>query len=103
TKPAEAVHPKAVAVMQEIGIMIQNQKPTNVSQYTNQSFDYVITVCDNAKETCPTFYGKVTEMLHISFLDPAEAQGTDKEIQQAFRSVRNEIGVRFEKFYNSIN
>jgi arsenate reductase len=103
TKPAEAVHPKAIAVMQEIGINLHNKKPQNVSHYLNQSFDYVITVCDNAKETCPIFYGKVNELLHISFVDPADASGTEEEILQAFRTIRDEITVRFRQFYHDIN
>ena len=101
TDPAEKVHPKAIAVMEQMGVNIQNQKPKNVSEYVDQSFDYVITVCDHAKETCPVFYGKVIERLHIAFIDPAEVKGTDAEIQQAFRSVRDEIAARFRQFYHS--
>ena len=64
------------------------------------SFDYVITVCDNAKETCPVFFGKVGNTMHIGFEDPAEAKGTDEEILQEHRRIRDLIRNDFYKFYN---
>ena len=103
TQPANEIHPMAITAMREIGIDIRNQVPENVSKYVNQSFDFVITVCDNAKETCPVFYGKVNQKLHLGFVDQADAIGTETEILQAFRTVRDEIGERFKKFYQSIN
>jgi len=99
TKPAEKINPKAVQVMKEIGIDISNGIPENVEKYINQSFDYVITVCDNAKETCPVFIGKVGKQLHIGFEDPAEAIGTEEEILSVFRKVRDEIKEKFYQFY----
>ncbi|NOX18435.1 MAG: arsenate reductase ArsC [Chlorobi bacterium] len=99
TNPSGEVHPKAIQVMDEIGIDIGGGKPTNVDEFINNSFDYVITVCDNAKETCPVFVGKVKNRLHIGFEDPAEATGTEEEILVEFRKIRDEIKDRFEEFY----
>ncbi|BDQ03092.1 arsenate reductase ArsC [Ignavibacterium sp.] len=99
TKPADRVNPKAVQVMREIGIDISNGKPEDVVKYINDSFDFVITVCDNAKETCPVFIGKVGKQLHIGFEDPADATGSEEEILSVFRKVRDEIKEEFYKFY----
>jgi arsenate reductase len=99
TKPADKVNPKAVTVMNEIGIDISQNYPKDVEQFINESFDYVITVCDNAKETCPVFMGKVGKQLHIGFEDPAEATGTEEEILAVFRKVRDEIKNAFFDFY----
>jgi arsenate reductase len=100
TKPAERVNPFAVEAMKEIGIDISNGIPENVDKYVNQSFDYVITVCDNAKESCPVFIGKVKHQLHIGFDDPADAVGTEEEVMPVYRRVRDEIREEFLKFYN---
>ncbi|MBN1398665.1 MAG: arsenate reductase ArsC [Bacteroidetes bacterium] len=99
TKPADKVHPKAIQVMKEVGIDLSKNYPKKVDQYLNDSFDYVITVCDNAKETCPVFFGKVGKQLHIGFEDPAEAKGTEEEVLAVFRRVRDEIKTQFHKFY----
>lgn len=99
TKPAEKVNPNAVQVMKEVGIDISNNYPKDVEQFVNQSFDYVITVCDNAKETCPVFIGKVGKQLHIGFEDPADATGTEEEILSVFRKVRDKIKRDFYEFY----
>jgi len=99
TNPSSQVHPNAIKVMKEVGIDLSNNYPKNVDEFINQSFDYVITVCDNAKETCPVFMGKVTHQLHIGFEDPAEATGTEEEILNTFRRIRNEIKRDFYKFY----
>jgi len=93
------VHPKAVQVMAEIGIDISDGYPKNVAQFIDKPFDYVITVCDNAKETCPIFMGEVKENLHIGFDDPADATGTEEEILSEFRRIRDEIKQRFWEFY----
>ena len=103
TNPAKAVSSNAIKVMSEIGIDISSGKPEDVSEYLNQEFDYVITVCDNAKETCPAFLGKVSKTIHIGFDDPADAVGTDEEIIAVFRRVRDEIKTDFLTFYNSLN
>lgn len=100
TKPAERVNPYAVKAMKEIGIDISKGVPENVDKYVNQSFDYVITVCDNAKESCPVFIGDVKNQIHIGFDDPADAVGTEGEIMPVYRRVRNEICEDFLKFYN---
>ncbi|MGA9407042.1 MAG: arsenate reductase ArsC [Bacteroidota bacterium] len=99
TKPAERVHPMAVKVMKEARIDISGRKPKNVTELINDSFDYVITVCDNAKESCPVFVGKVQHRLHIGFEDPAEAAGTEEEILAVFRRVRDEINKAFSDLY----
>ena len=100
TKPAERVNPYAVKAMKEIGIDISDGTPENVEKSINQSFDYVITVCDNAKESCPVFMGKVNHRLHIGFDDPADAVGTEEEVLPVYKRVRDEIREDFLKFYN---
>jgi len=99
TKSAEKVNPFAVKAMQEIGIDISNGKAENVDKYLSQSFDYVITVCDNAKETCPVFIGNVKHRLHIGFDDPADAVGREEEVMPVYRRIRDEIKKEFYDFY----
>ena len=99
TNPSHEVHPKAIQVMEELGIDISKNLPENVDLYLNQAFDYVITVCGGAKETCPTFSGKVANHLHIGFEDPADATGTEDEILNEFRRIRDEIERDFYEFY----
>ncbi|WP_456423494.1 arsenate reductase ArsC [Lutibacter sp.] len=105
TEPTLKVHPKAIQVMSELGIDLSNNKPKSVAQFLNQSFDYVITVCDGAKESCPMFTGSVKHRIHIGFEDPADTIGTDAEITSEFRKIRDEIEQRFNNFYlkNLIN
>ncbi len=99
TKPSKHVHPKAIKVMSELGIDIQNNHPKSVNKYLNKNFDYVITVCGGAKEICPMFSGKVENRLHIGFDDPAEATGTEEQIFSEFIRIRDEIKKDFYKFY----
>ncbi len=99
TRPAEKVHPKAVLVMKELGIDLSENYPKLVDEFLNMEFDYVITVCGNAKENCPVFIGKVGKQLHIGFEDPAEATGTEEEIINEFRKIRDEIKNDLYKFY----
>jgi arsenate reductase len=99
TKPAERVNPFAVKAMKEIGIDISNGIAEDVDKYLSQSFDYVITVCDNAKESCPVFMGKVKHRIHIGFDDPADAFGTEEEIMPVYRRVRDEIKKEFYELY----
>jgi arsenate reductase len=99
TIPAEKVNPYAVKAMKEVGIDISNGVAENVEKYIRQSFDYVITVCDNAKESCPIFIGEVKHQLHIGFDDPADAVGTEEEIMPVYRRVRDEIKKDFYEFY----
>lgn len=102
THPAKQVNPKAIDVMQELGIDISRQIPTNVEVYLNDTWDYVITVCGGANESCPAFIGNVKKRLHIGFEDPSEAQGDEQFIMSEFRRVRDEIKVEFFKFYNHL-
>lgn len=100
--PADKVNLKAIQVMKEVGIDISKNIPESVNKYLSESFDYVITVCDNAKETCPVFSGKVKERFHMGFEDPADAEGTEEEILNIFRKVRDEIKTSFYEFYKKI-
>lgn len=102
TEPAKQVNPNAVKAMAELGIDISQNKPKLVDRFISQEWDYVITVCDNAKETCPAFLGKVKQRLHIGFEDPAEATGTPDEVMAIFRKVRDQIKERFYEFYQQI-
>lgn len=100
TKPAAQVNPGAVMAMQEVGIDISGHKPENVEKYLGEEWDYVITVCGGANESCPAFTGKVKHRLHIGFEDPSEATGTDEFIRSEFRRVRDEIKIKFLDFYH---
>ena len=84
------VRPEAVTVMREVDIDISGQHSKSVDEFTGQKFDYVLTVCDNAKESCPIFPGK-TIAIHRNFEDPAAVQGSEKERLAVFRCVRDEI------------
>ena len=91
------VNPKAIATMKEIGIDISNHTSNNITEYFGIDFDYVITVCDNAKERCPYFPAKAIK-LHYNFPDPAKAIGTEEEINEQFIIVRTMIKDYCEKF-----
>ncbi|WP_426483348.1 arsenate reductase ArsC [Flavobacterium sp. 2] len=84
------VNPKAISIMKEDGVDISNHTSNNIDEYTNIDFDYVITVCDNARERCPFFPTKALKF-HYNFPDPAKASGTDLEITEQFRNVRQLI------------
>lgn len=99
TEPASRVNQQAVKAMKEIGIDISHHTPKMVDQYINEEWDYVITVCDHANETCPAFFGKVKHRLHIGFEDPSHAMGTDEFIWSEYIRVRDEIKEGFWKFY----
>ena len=99
TEPALQVHPKAIRVMKEIGIDISDNFTKNVNYFLHKSFDYVITVCDNAKETCPVFLGKVENRIHMGFKDPSCTTGNEFEILDAFRKTRDEMKKAFNEFY----
>jgi arsenate reductase (thioredoxin) len=99
TNPFSQVHPKANQVMKEVGIDLSENYPQMVDKFLKKSFDYVITVCDNAKETCLIFLGKVDHQVHIGFEDTAEAKGTEEEVIYKFRRIRDEIKNDFYKFY----
>lgn len=91
------VNPKAIEIMREDGIDISNHTSNHIEEYCNIDFDFVITVCDNAKERCPFFPTKAQKW-HHNFPDPAKATGTEKEIAEEFRTVRNLIKKYSEEF-----
>lgn len=97
--PAYRVMPESVEVMKEKGIDISGHKPEHVYDYMKDPFDYVITVCDHANETCPIFTGEVKHRLHIPFPDPIHARGGFKKRLTAYREVRDAIEERFYKLY----
>jgi arsenate reductase len=99
TEPANKVNSKAIAVMKEAGIDISSHIPKNVDQYINEEWDYVITVCDDANETCPAFIGKVKHRLHMGFEDPSKVTGSEEFIWSEFRRVRDLIKEKFYEFY----
>lgn len=99
TKPSERVNPRAVQVMKEVGIDISSHTPKNVAEYLDEAWDYVITVCGGANETCPMFTGQVKHRLHIGFDDPSDAVGADEFVMSEFRRVRDEIRHRLAEFY----
>ncbi len=99
THPAPRVALLAIQVMKEIGINISHNYPKDVNLFIEQPFDFVITVCGNAKETCPVFVGKVGSHIHIGFEDPAEAQGSEDDVLNTFRRIRDEIKTGFYEFY----
>lgn len=101
THPAKEVNPNSIIVMKEIDIDITSQFPKDVSIYIKDSFDYVITVCDNAKESCPVFTGNVKKQLHLGFVDPAEAKGSKEKILNEYREIRDEIRSAFRHLYET--
>ena len=102
TEPSDQVHPKAVEVMKEKGIDLSGHYPRKVDGFLDDAFDYVITVCGHAKENCPVFLGEVKHGLHIGFDDPAEATGTEEEIFEEFRRIRDEIRDKMRGFLKSL-
>jgi len=96
TKPS-MVRAEAIAVMKEVGIDITSHRSKHVDEFAGQDFDYVLTVCDNAKESCPVFFGKAAR-LHHSFNDPATVQGSEEKRLAAFRQVRNELRSYLRSF-----
>ena len=101
TRPAAKVNPLAVETMLKAGIDISSHTPKDVSIYLQQEWDYVITVCGGANESCPAFTGKVKHRLHIGFEDPSEATGTPEFIKNEFRRIRNQIRTSFRLFYHT--
>jgi arsenate reductase len=91
------VHPLAIEAMREIGIDISGQRSKTLDVFNGQPFDYVITVCDRANETCPLFPSD-TQRIHWSFDDPSAATGTDEQRLRVFRNVREGIQQRLRMF-----
>lgn len=96
---ATFVNPRAIAVMKEIGIDISGHRSKEMSEFNGQTFDYVITLCDSAHETCPYFFGGV-EITHIGFPDPAYAIGSEDQIMAEFRCVCDEIKGRLLAYFS---
>lgn len=99
TEASGKLNQKAVKAMAEVGIDISHHTSDPVEQYLEEEWDYVITVCGGANETCPSFLGKVKKRLHIGFDDPSHAEGTEEFIWSEFIRVRNEIREAFHKLY----
>lgn len=99
TEPAGQVNQTAVKVMKEVGVDISHHTPEMVDQYILEEWDYVITVCDHANETCPLFMGKVKHRLHMGYEDPSHAKGTDEFILQEFYRIRDQIKNDFHQLY----
>ena len=97
---ASFVNPAAIEVLKEIGIDISKQRSKNLSEFDGQSFDYVITLCGSANETCPLYIGG-TKKTHIGFDDPAKAKGTKEEVLREFRRVREEIKEKLTAFFQA--
>jgi arsenate reductase len=96
TKPT-SVRPEAIAVMKEIAIDISGHRSKSVDEFSGQAFDYVVTVCDNARDNCPVFPAGA-ERLHWSFEDPAAVEGSEAERLSAFRRIRDQINTRVKAF-----
>jgi arsenate reductase (thioredoxin) len=101
TRPG-IVRPEAIAVMRELGIDIASHRSKHVEEFEGQRFDYVITVCDNARESCPVFFGPA-KRLHQSFDDPAALNSSGKEQLTLFRRVRDELRVYLADFAGKAN
>ncbi|MBF6629220.1 MAG: arsenate reductase ArsC [Proteiniphilum sp.] len=99
TEPARQVNQTAVKVMKEVGIDISNHTPQMVDQYIKDEWDYVITVCDHANETCPLFTGKVKQRLHMGYEDPSHAKGSEEFILSEFYRIRDQIKKDFHQLY----
>lgn len=99
TAPAGRVHPLAVKVMKEVGIDLSSHTPQRVEDFLRQPWDYVITVCGGANESCPAFAGEVRHRLHMGFDDPSKSEGSEEVLLLEFRRVREEIKERFYRLY----
>lgn len=97
TKPSR-VRPEAVTVMREIGIDISGRRSKSVDEFTGQSFDYIVTVCDNARDNCPVFPAS-GRRIHWSLEDPAAVEGSDETRIAAFRRIRDELHHRVQAFF----
>ena len=99
TFPAARINSKAVKVMAEAGVDISDNYPKNVDIYMNDNWDYVITVCDDANESCPVFAGNVKHRLHMGYEDPSHKTGAEEYIFSEFRRIRDMIKDDFFKLY----
>ena len=101
SKPAGYVHPKAIEVMKEIGIDISTHESKSLELFVEAGIDTIVTVCGNANEACPVFPG-MANRYHWGFEDPAHATGSEEEIREAFRSIRDQIKLVFEAFVSGV-
>lgn len=101
TRP-EQVNPLAVSVMSEVGIDIHNNESNHVEEYLEESFDYVLTVCDSAEQNCPV-YPRAGQKLHQAFEDPAKTHGSEEEILEKFREVRDSIKEYVSWFLKNVS
>ncbi|MCC5835317.1 MAG: arsenate reductase ArsC [Opitutales bacterium] len=97
SKPAGYVHPKSIEALKEIGIDISSHTSKHMNEFLDQKIDTVVTVCGNADQACPMFPGQV-DRYHWGFSDPAHAKGSDEEVMNEFRKVRDQIKLVFEAF-----
>lgn len=95
------VNPLAIEVMKELAIDISGHRSKSVNEFAGQEFDYVITVCDSARETCPVFSGRA-QRLHWTFEDPAAVSGSEEERKAVFRRVRDQIAEHLDDFVESL-
>ena len=96
TEPSQ-VNPLAVAVLKEVGVDISRHRSKSLDEFKDEKFDFVITLCDHAAETCPVFFGG-TKRIHMGFEDPSKAAGSDKEKLSFFRRIRDEIREKVVRF-----
>ena len=99
TEPAARINQMAVEAMADLGVDISRHTPHLVDEYLKEEWDYVITVCDHANETCPAFSGKVKHRLHLGFEDPSHATGTPEFIHGEYIRIRDQIRETFLEFY----
>ena len=99
TQASGKLNEKAIQVMSEAGIDISHHTSDSIDKYLDEEWDYVITVCGGANESCPAFLGKVKNRMHIGFDDPSHAEGTPEFIMSEFYRVRDEIKIAFRKLY----
>lgn len=99
TFPASRVNRRAIQVMAEAGIDISAHIPKSIDEYLDYDWDYVITVCNSAREVCPVYTGKVSHFLHLGFEDPSNFIGTEEQTMNEFRRIRDEIKNTFYQFY----
>ena len=100
TNASGKLNPKAVEVMKEVGVDISSHTSDSVDKYLGEEWDYVITVCGGANESCPAFIGRVKTRLHFGFEDPSEAVGSHEFVMGEFRRIRDAIKIKFQDFYN---
>jgi arsenate reductase len=98
-KPIQTLNPNAIKVMKEIGIDISENVSTNVELFLRNDWTYVLTLDENIQENCPIFFGKVRHLIFMGFDDPDSITGTEEEILQGFRTIRNKIKEDITKFY----